>query len=37
MFTIQISDLRGIKRNLYFKKAHNKSYLKIQVSLIWDK
>ena len=33
----QISDLRGIKRNLYFWKAHDKSYPKIQLLSIFDK
>ena len=28
----KISDLRGIKRNLYFWKAHEKSYPTIQFS-----
>ena len=32
-----ISDLRGIKLNLYFLKAHDKSYLKIQFLSILDK
>ena len=33
----QISDLRGIKWNLYFWKAHDKSYQKIQFLSILDK
>ena len=33
----QISDLRGIKWNLYFWKAHDKSYPKIQFFSILDK
>ena len=33
----QISDLRGIKWNLYFWKAHDKSYPKIQFLSILDK
>ena len=33
----EISDLQGIKRNLYFWKAHDKSYQKIQVLSILDK
>ena len=33
----QISDLRGIKRNLYFWKAHDKIYPKIQFLCILDK
>ena len=31
----QISNLQGIKRNLYFWKAHDKSYPKIQFYLFW--
>ena len=33
----QISDLRGIKWNLHFWKAHDKSYPKIQLLSILDK
>ena len=33
----QISDLRGIKSNLYFWKAHDKSHPKIQCISILDK
>ena len=33
----QISDLRGMKRNLYFWKADDKSYPKIQFLSILDK
>ena len=35
--SIHISDLQGIKWNLYFQKAHNKSYPNIQFLLILDK
>ena len=33
----EISDLRGIKWSLYFWKAHDKSYPKIQFLSILDK
>ena len=33
----QISDLQGIKWNLYFWKAHDKSYPNIQFLFILDK
>ena len=33
----QISDLRGIKLNLYFWKTPDKSYPKIQILSILDK
>ena len=33
----QISDPREIKWNLYFQKAHNKSYPNVQFLLILDK
>ena len=33
----QISDLQGIKSNLYFWKAHDKSYPKIQFLFILGK
>ena len=33
----QISDLRGIKRNLFLWKAHDKSYPKIQFLSTLDK
>ena len=33
----QVSDLQGIKENLYFWKAHDKNYLKNTILFILDK